>query len=386
MKKIILVISTVALFILACNKSKTPLDNSSQSTQTNLSSVGISDEDKYDRIIETISYGLLDLSTNTAFQSIVNSEISKKFDEDDNVLLRSLNAECLEVGIDLKEEMKTTLLSHGLDEYIIYVDEAVDGFNYYGETLYPQIYIPFIEAQNLNSIPKICMNKDDDAILPIIEVQANTITSQEADEEFATVNLLWVISINESVNSLGELETSITHEVQKGTRNIGDRFLEVNAIKVHEKKEGWGNGRAEICHITRIYNPHTNSIDNQNQGEPFCKLANPDLDSWYIPTYMNGALKIVSNTPNFVNDDWEESKSEILKSLIYEKDRRKKFNKEEDLFPGVAFGKVYFCSKESIYGIVQPSFTDFAQIGASSVKEYNLGNSNLFKFNGSKLQ
>jgi len=343
----------------------------------------IDDEQLYDKIIETISYGLLDLSQNSQFIDIVNEEIQKKFDEDDNALLKTINSKCLQVGINLHDEMESTLLAYNKDEYVEYIDEAINGFDYYGEILYPQIYIPFIENQNLDAIPKICLNKEDDVILPVIQKQNNVIEESTANEYYAQNNLLWVISVNETVNSNGEIETASSYSTGNKNRAGGDRFLEVYRIKIHDKKEGWGNGRADISHATLMYRPASNSIHGQTQGLPFCKLANPDLNTWYSPSLMNGTLRILSNNLPSNSAEWQESYNEQLKSVLFEKDVRKKFSKEENLFPSVPSngGKIYFRSKETIYGIIEPKFIEYNQIATSTFVEYPFGQ-NIFKYSG----
>mgnify|MGYP003615442329 CR=1 FL=1 len=380
MKKIVMIIVAMTI-IYGCNKA--PMENTNNNIKKKKIRT-IDDEDKYDLIIETITYGLLNLSNNSNFRDIVLDEVGKKFDEDDNVLLKTVSARCALADINLYDEMASSLTQYDKEYLITYLDEAINGFDYFDEVLYPQIYIPFIELQNTSTVPKLCMNKNDDDTLPIYYLSSSSaLMSSSANEDYASNNYLWVISVNETVNSAGEINESSMVTSSKGTRASGDRFLEINKIYINEKKEGWGNGRADISHATRIYRPGSGTIDNQTSGIPFAKISNAQLNTWINPSLMNGSLKIVSNA--FVNSaEWEENYSEQLKTLLFEVDRRTTFARTEVLFTATG-GTIYYRSKETPYGVVQPAFSDFNLTGASSTKDFYLGVWNQFRFNGYKF-
>jgi hypothetical protein len=102
MKNILILSSMTAILsftFLSCKKgvSSNAINTQNQFIQQTPS---IDYESKYDNIINTVSYGLLDLSNNDAFKSILNAEINKKFDGDDNVLLKTLNIELAKNNIN----------------------------------------------------------------------------------------------------------------------------------------------------------------------------------------------------------------------------------------------------------------------------------------------
>jgi hypothetical protein len=125
-------------FTISCNK-KTSQTNTSQIIQP--STPKINYEEKYDKIIETVGYGLIDLSNNPSFRNIVNEQVPLQFDKDDNVLLKKLSSECAAIGLDLKQLMRDALTKYNKQDLLIYVDEAIEGFTYFDSKLYPQVYI-----------------------------------------------------------------------------------------------------------------------------------------------------------------------------------------------------------------------------------------------------
>jgi hypothetical protein len=391
-------VAIASMVFVSCQKKKssTPIVTSKMSLKSQARVIETEiDEIKYDNLIKTSSYGLLDLSSNETFRRIVLEECKKQFDGDDNVLLKTLNDRLKEVGINLEDNMRNSLITNGQSEYIEFVYEAINGFSYFDKVIYIQVFIPFISEKTniINTTPTICMNFDDNPILEGLSKKNDAVNISDIDEKNARINNVFVISSNEIVDNLGELPTSINDRVggnsngQK-TANAGDVPLFINRINIKDKKEEWGNGRADLCQITKTV--RTNCIVNDNiVGAPFCKLANSNLNSWYTPLFNNQAPTWMSRDYVYWAD-WEPtSNGEKLYTFIYEEDRRNKFKKNAFPVNGCSNIQFDFISKESEYGTLIPNYNDFTGNYLNySVKQYSLysPNENKFEIKGFTIQ
>lgn len=392
MKKIILAISAIALFTVACNKAKTTTDvTSNKLTSKKVRTVQTAqDEIKYDIMITTVAYGLLDISSNDVFKNILKTEIAKQFDGDDNVLLKTLNSKCIEAGLNLETSMTNSLIAHGKRELTSNVHDAINGFAYFDTKIYLQVYIPFVEGKDLlGSQAPICMNFEDEPVLEGIKLTNGVVNIADVTEDDARLNTTWVISGNERVDDEGNIpvnngKNERFDEANKTTGVDGDVVLKVKQIFITDKKEGWGNGRADINHITYIFRPGC-TLDNNNSAR-FSELAKPDLNTWFTvgsPAY--GASNYLSN--DFLYwADWQPSLHEDLHTLFYEHDQRKKFNRDETISPWCS-NQVHYCSKEDPYGIIHPDYHDFSNSASQgwSEKDYQLIGGT-FKINGFTIQ
>lgn len=311
-------------------------------------------EEKYDKVIETIAYGLTNLSDRPSFRSLLNVEIAKQFDGDDNVLMKTLSDVCTNSGINLKNEMINSLTKNGKTDLIQYADEAINGFKYFDTKLYPQIYIPFTENKNLDQLPGIALNFNDEAILPIVKFnQKGSILTETADENKAKKELIWVISTNESVNDLGILPTKdLSPIIFTFPPNLKLWKAKFKRINVQAKKEGWGNGRADISFISYHVKPNC-SPPTLFQARPLMKIANSGLNQWFDPSATNCFSCTLSEKLydiGSVQGMWEEH--EALPILIFEEDNRAKFGRSDQLWPSCTNTTAHYISKEEKYGII----------------------------------
>jgi hypothetical protein len=144
MKKLIIISSIACLTICAmvftaCKKEVVQKNDVGLNQNTETSQIDY--ELKYDLIIKTVAYGLLDLSSSEVFRNKVNAEVLLQFDGDYNVLLNKLSVVCNQSGINLSEEMENSLIAHNHEDLVPNIDEAINGFNYFDTKLYAQIYI-----------------------------------------------------------------------------------------------------------------------------------------------------------------------------------------------------------------------------------------------------
>ena len=216
----------------------------------NLISDKADNEAKYDLIIETAGYGLLDLSDRPDFRQMVLKAAGQQFDGDDNVLLKDLSVACRNAGIDLAVEMKTSLQRNGHPELSQYVSEAINGFSYSGTTLYPQVYIPFIAGQDADHAPHIALNHDDnETTLNTIRYSSNGAPLQgTATAATAQQQLTWVISVNETVDASGHVPLASSVQSMGAPYGSGTKstWFALNQVYITDPKETWFNGKSEI--------------------------------------------------------------------------------------------------------------------------------------------
>jgi hypothetical protein len=221
---------------------------------------------------------MLGLANNSSFVAVVKDACDLQFDGDDNVLFKQLNDIAAENEINLAAEMEASLTNLDKEDLIPMVDGVINGFDYFDTKIYLQIYIPFIENYNAEHSPWISLNHNDDDVLPSYRVEGGVLNYDDIDEGFAMENTVWVISGNETVDNTGNI---VMEE-----RDLYHKDAKINKIKIIEKKESWGNGRADISYIAY----HINTSNCSRVGDPFAKEP-------YI-RIENTWLNLWRNTPN----------------------------------------------------------------------------------------
>lgn len=348
-----LAISFVAL-VWGCQKEKSSDEPAITPEQSITSDIGgelgfRSGDTLYpDNILNTAAVGLLQLSKNSTFRQLVNTEVAKKFDDDDNVLLKTVASKAQsDLNLNLETEFSNsinyhtghiTVTSNPLQSYYqtlsIYTDATEvhnSIFSYVddGETLYPQIYIPYIDQVNLNSQPVI-------AILTFSETESVGYRLRtdgyfdviRIDEAFAQNNLVWVISPNESVGNDGTLpetgDCCNRNGIQDGQETGVDcggpccvpcqsafppsacfpfKHAQLTKIKIDDNHEGGLAGKGEITWFGYQFDRNCNFEMIGLRGAPaagdgaFCsqwpnywaKLKNSDEGQWFTLSSSNGA-------------------------------------------------------------------------------------------------
>jgi hypothetical protein len=347
MKQVIIPMAMLCAFAAACNKSAVMQSPQGTNPTSNLMSDNMDDEVKYDAIIETVGYGLLDLSDNETFRQIVAREAGKQFDGDDNVLLKNLSTACRDAGIDLAAAMNASLQRNGHPELSIYVSEAIDGFAYFGTKLYPQVYIPFITNRDINQLPAIALNHDDnETTLNSISYNSNGTPQQStATAGTAQQQLTWVISVNETVDASGNVPLGGTPQSMGAPYPSGTKstWFALQRVKISDPKESWFNGKSEISVVfkklsntntTQYFNDVVKIFKTSNWNTWIGYTSGPGIQYNTLDNTYNGTI---ANTDRFA-------------FIVYEKDIRNKFGRTEALIPGYSATNVDFCSKESKYG------------------------------------
>jgi hypothetical protein len=272
-----------------------------------------------------------------------------------------------ETGLNLSDEIltginmyKNQITSSDTIPYDILTDTTsintgLDSFPYYDRNLYLQVYIPFIDEVNLNQMPIIAILIDNDTLLQGYKLNDdNTISVVTLTEDMAKSNLVWVISVNETVNSLGEVGGKIEQ-----TTGL-DKSIWIHEIKISDKKEGWGAGKADISFIAqKLYGCGLPSKNNVFML-PFCKVSNANMNKWinYAGFGNSGDL-----TPGTISDYLHSD--EFISVIIFELDapitKNEKVGKFSNFYYSVlppayttcstpTINTFYYYSKETPYG------------------------------------
>ncbi|MDQ3073655.1 MAG: hypothetical protein M3Q97_10380 [Bacteroidota bacterium] len=305
------------------------------------------EENMCDEMMETIAYGLLELSKSTSFREVVNDEVDVMFDDDDNVLLKTLNAHSeiqnliTEMGSTLSEVNKSSLIGN--------LSSAVNGFGYYDDTLYIQIYIPYKDLVDRNENPVICINYSDeyDTLQGMFLNGSGTIDYISVDSNYAKENLVWVISVNETIDNKGLIPEQ-PYTLNK-TMSTG-KAAEINRIWVTESKEKWAGGKSEISHLTihvshNYLNVLTCSSAKYLQGTPFAKLPKKKLNGW--TGVFVGSLNVLASSYTYV---WD-FENQHISFLLYEYDKRK--TRKIQFYQDCSGTVKEYTSKHDSYGVVR---------------------------------
>lgn len=332
----------VAASLIGCKKTESELEPTSKTIQTSPNYY----EDIYDQHINAAGFGMLGLANNSSFVALVKNACDLQFDGDDNVLFKDLYDMASENEIDLAAEMETSLTNLGKGDLIPLIDGVIRGFEYYDTKIYLQIYIPFIENYNSQQTPRVVLNHNDDARLPSYFMQNGRLTSADVDEVFAQNNLVWVISGNETVDNTGNI---VMEE-----RDLYHKDAKINKIKIIEKKESWGNGRADISYIAY----HINTSNCSRVGDPFAKEPYIRIENTWLNLWRNTPNIAYLTSRSNINYMWNPNKNILV--LMYEKDVRVKFGKTTNGFSYVGncfcsnnpSGNFFYISKETPYGVL----------------------------------
>ena len=234
--------------------------------------------------LDFISYGVSKLASNPEFVSVVHEQAKKRFDGDENALVREIDSECRKKNIDFSKILEIaiaegfnvdTIKKYKLAGFPVKLEE-------YG--LFPQIYIPSFELTQNNNIqsglPIVVseqeMNWKYDSTLYVGYgvIKENEKVSKRKyiiNEEFYTKNLTWIISINESVNCRGNINGWTPRQLPEKTMKTTEATSAMSAcdpalvnkykqiefypkIIVDNKKEG-GNKKGELKYAFAVWCP-----------------------------------------------------------------------------------------------------------------------------------
>jgi len=206
--------------------------------------------------LSILGKGLLGLTTNSDFREVLYTEVDKQFDNEHNVLLKTLNQTCHDQGIDMCRISQIFLVENNIqsdfESTLAGAFKNIDGIDYY-----PQIFIPFFEEvlernNNLGEYekPVLVIYTGDETQLEYNGFNMNEKGELiqldfKIDEVYAERHEVWVLSINERTNSaLKNDDASNGRESQ-----IINAFYSFITVKCH--KESWAAGASEVWVVRR---------------------------------------------------------------------------------------------------------------------------------------
>lgn len=288
-------------------------------------------------MLRTVATGILYYNKDANFRNSINKEVAKQFDGDDNVLIKTM----VNYEPNLIANFKTAidLYKDITDPYdnVSDITEAVQGFDYFGKMAFIQVYIPFVDIVNLNSNPIICINTNDDDALPGYYLDGNNELVQIlVDENFAEENLIWVISVSETEGVSTKAPQNVVNLGPPPT--VEDMNFRSEKFNLSDRKEGWGNGRAELSYYVMKYSDCFSTLQPCEYAHiNACRVGKKDL---------NKDIFFMVNFTNWPQQDIFRA-GEHLGIIFYEFDRRNKFKRPVHF--DVPCAAAAFYSKENPY-------------------------------------
>lgn len=259
-----------------------------------------------------IGSSILKLSTNSDFKEVLYTEVAKQFDGDNDVLIITLIDELAKVNSELAINLRQ-------------VEPSLNKFkNIEGENYYPQIFIPNFEqlghknyangrVRESNDPPVMVFYNGDETIE---ELPGYTIGNDgsivklgiQVDEAYANEHEVWVISINERVNSDGEISESNFNNtrVSENGRVMMNEDAVIDDIWVYcDKESGFLSGKSEINMLTILSNWGFSSTHLRKYGGSKYKGGQLDQVSAFLMQPRGSGTSPAQISVDFVvQDDW----------------------------------------------------------------------------------
>lgn len=388
---IVLFVLTTGFILFSCNKeSSTPQVNTAEARSLQ-ESEALQDANS-DKMVNTAALGLLNLSKNAAFRELVHNKCNEQFDGDYNVLLKDVVTPAAQIGIDLKHsflqsiqvnassiEASPSKLPYGYFTDETNIGKSVEGYDYFENKFFLQIYVPNFEEGNVeNRQPVIVVFPDDNQTCTpgaYVLDENGIFQPRVIDETFVKDNLIWVVSINERINTPLESNNSIINsnnnigngrvaELPRNTNAASERggngrskLAQINEIAIDARNECFFCGRADVyIRVAHVINCNSLSslgilILQPQQFDPINEVTNCigkfgrfKMKTWCKITDFK-ARTLASPFGSFINDLREE---EDLAFVIYELDAQKKKNLKSYKVCGTGYTMEYY-SKDDAY-------------------------------------
>lgn len=303
--KLLMLAVIVVIVGIGCKKSNDFYDNRVE----NIINKSESEQIKFvNKNLQIITLEIAKLSKDKNFRNFVKQEASKKFDQEYEVLINDLKKNPL-----WKEKLNTKALNEALDKF-----KNIGGKNYF-----PHIYIPKMQYQEDNGKIETSNSKSTFDIASLTEsieqeplfvfspcdgINSNGVSSDicdgytlnEAgdallfvgmvDEDFANLNEVWVIALNESVDdggialpilgnidpgyyvpdeppgNAGQIGTTGISTVQYDNSVFNDVTVncKITLMSVKMHKESWFSGASDVS-VKAVLTCH----NGRAKGEPY---------------------------------------------------------------------------------------------------------------------
>jgi hypothetical protein len=299
-RKINLLLALVILGLLSCQK-----DVNRVSDNEDITIKSESEQKAYARehLIKVCAEAAKAMK-NPLFADFVFNEAFKKFDGDNNVLIKALLANPV-FGNAIRSEKLTDALN---------AFKNIGGHNYY-----PQIYIPGLDEKmiskntgreeiNTDTIYVIYEGEDEVQAYPGYWLDDNdslVLANIDVDEEYASTHIVIVISLNERVSDDGIPEFPI-ETAPEGTNII--RNFKIGNMTVKEHKESWVAGGSDVAIRAWLWTWNGRLDGNPNGAEVdyFSLRSTNDLRGILIRRFtrkeVNKKTEVYLNYP--MQTDW----------------------------------------------------------------------------------
>ncbi len=354
MKNIYIILLTA--LIISCNKETDERLDSRR--DVNLEFKALDDIARNNNLLNTAAIGIIERSRDPIFREYVHAKVREQFDGDDNVLLKTIDSK-----YPLMEKFKESIRAYGtlklnqrsgdfnFDVYDVeeLINLAIHGFEVFeGEQKwYPQIYVPFIDQVDLESIPTIVVGNQDGGDCRVLGYRPhNNKIGYKAimvDERYASENLVWVISTNESVDNDGNLVRPLSNENSRSR----DLIVFIEYTKISSTKECWLCGAADVSMSSLQLIDDSNceiEADNGNTFLNYVKIGKKSTGNW-IKSTSSGF------NPFFIDHNKRLEDNQSVIWVVFEKDNTTK--RQKATFPTFCSGvthEIKYQSKDSYFG------------------------------------
>ena len=296
--------------------------------------------------LTTIGKGVLNSSKNSNFRRMVYTEIEKRFDGDEDVLIKTLEENASRMNVNLVQNIAKGMRKSS--ETLVNAESVLKAFsNIEGNEYYPQVYIPFFEELKKTgkigvSTPTIAIfngnskdSKENGAPGYIIDDEGNIKQIANVKEDYAKNNEVWVISLNErtvrtkdGIKLKKELISNL-ESTEKNSRKMGvndwEWKIEYMKIKV-DFDNNFLMGDSEVCMKAIVnFNTSSNGVSSNYLYLPYGGYLS--LGSFCVNIQQNNNTDIVKThkSSNFFKwgdlvGDNSNNGSRYMYYVIYEDD------------------------------------------------------------------
>lgn len=310
------------LLFVSCNQESL-IENAEESQVNSLVSINCND-DIVENYINMAALSLIELIPQRSFVDEVHSEVAKMFDDDHDVLFKTLSSVLSHNSQNLNQLMSQSLdtvlsarypqinssskfLNLPVSSIRTQTSQIITGIEVCENKLFLQIYIPNFETVDLTQRPIIAVGYDDnpeDCMTFGYQFVHDSIRIIDLDSSTAAKNLIWVVSLNNVVNNTGDLPESFfklsdtshveslydnSESLQTKSRTDVDKQVRIHSIWIHNKKvRCWLCGKDAVA-LVGYFSEYSwcKPVDSPkpiNAGV-LCKVGDKDLKKWItIPT------------------------------------------------------------------------------------------------------
>ena len=299
-------------------------------------------------VFKKMAASLSKISIDPEARNLLYTEIERRFDGDNNVLLKTL----FQRGVEENQQALLAIKEEMLNDINIFKNITVNNFTIIdkltGKKYYPQLFIPSYKRRPLvGENPVLVLHDGEDASDYIDgKVQLKGFLAKEnglerldflIDEQYTMENEVWVISINEKVDENGEFvkENIETIESLSNARTLSTFNAVINKITIRDSNESWPSGNSEIT--IRLWSDFYLAPGATRTQGPWWVNSSSGVQIWSMPGSSLNVEHVLDYT---YYPGWDPTggnptgaKGDILFYSIYESDSWPTGNKSVSVSP-----------------------------------------------------